>query len=85
MLSYPTRSEVEGANSHRLRNLPGVEHRFYARDSVIIYHDFDPEDEHRPVFVDPVLVKRADTSLERLVVPREIPLKVISTARWTAW
>lgn len=80
-LSYPTRAEVDSANSHRLSKLPGVEHRFYARDSVVIYHDFDSEEEHSPIFVDPAVVKRADASLERLVVSREIPLKVICTFR----
>ena len=78
MPSYPTRAEVDAANSHRLSKLPGAERRYYARDSVVIYHDFDPEEEPRPVYVDPAIVKRAETSLERLVVSREIPLKVLS-------
>ena len=63
----------------------GVERRYYARDCVIIYHDYDPEEDPRPVYVDPAIVKRADTSLERLVVSKEIPLKVFCAPRWTAW
>ena len=77
MRSYPTRAEVDAANSHRLSKLPTAERRYYARDCVIVYHDFDPEEEPRPVYVDPAKVKRADISLERLVVSKEIPLKVL--------
>ena len=83
--SYPTRAEVDAANSHRLSKLMGDERRYYARDCVIIHHDYDPEEEPRPVYVDPAIVKRADTSLDRLVVPKEIPLKVFCAPRWTAW
>ncbi len=66
--SYALRSEVENANSSRLKNLPGEQHTYRARDIPGI-----------DAYGNPTKSDAMEKLLDRLVVPREVSLKVCST------
>ncbi|CDO75871.1 hypothetical protein BN946_scf184672.g4 [Trametes cinnabarina] len=62
---YPTRQEVQGANSYRLKQLPG---------NARIYESMDlpgRDDEGRPYHPD-----RVERALKDVIVPQKLPLKV---------
>ncbi len=63
--SYPTRAEVEGANSSRLRKLPGPDVVFHSRDLP------GRDEEGKPFHPE-----RVERAFKDLVVPKRLPLKV---------
>lgn len=62
---YPTRGEVAGANNRRLNALPGKPETYRAADGPGL------DEDRKPISMD-----RAERLLERLVVPKEITLKI---------
>lgn len=74
---------MDRANIDRLDELPGAERHYFAKDSAVLHSDEQEVD----VFLSPTLIKRAEASLEQLVVPKRIALKVrciMERARWRA-
>lgn len=73
-ISYPTRREVERANTTRLNRIQKDAHTYAAQDRP----GYDQNDK-------PISAKRMESLLERLVAPKSIVLKVWRYTLYYRW